>query len=81
MGFVSEDELLNFYSKNTSKQALYPLSVIFNITQNLTIMPFNVTVTLRPQTQDDDKWMTSRIFPFLQVLSPRNDVVQKSDRK
>ncbi|XP_076468682.1 phospholipid-transporting ATPase ABCA3-like [Babylonia areolata] len=71
VGFESEEDIIQFYQLQGENTMEYPITVIFDIEPTASALPPNVKYTIRPRTEDKDKWHTQNVFSFYQVLSPR----------
>ncbi|KAL8603343.1 hypothetical protein ACOMHN_039706 [Nucella lapillus] len=72
IGFASEEDMVKFYRLNQEKAENCSLSIVFDIDPSASSLPVDVKYTIRPRTEDNDKWWTQRVFSFYQVLSPRD---------
>ncbi|XP_070191694.1 phospholipid-transporting ATPase ABCA3-like [Littorina saxatilis] len=68
VGFASESDLLTYYTTNTD---ILRLAVVFYGVTSGGTLPNDISYSIRPATNDSQKWYTENTYPFLQSNAPR----------
>ncbi|XP_076469399.1 phospholipid-transporting ATPase ABCA3-like [Babylonia areolata] len=71
VGFASESDLVTYYRANTGTLRL---AVVFpGLTTASTSLPSSLAYRVRPATNDSQRWVSTRTYPFYQTSAPRDN--------